>query len=133
MARSAGITITGDKKLTRKLEQFEAKVAKKIVRKAMREAMRPMHAAVKGNMPVGETGGMKRSVKLRALKRSRRGFGIEVHVESPGVGAVEFGTVDQPPQAPTRRAFDEEAARARRRVIDLIWQGIRAEAEAKGT
>jgi hypothetical protein len=62
------------------------------VRQALRKAMKPMADRVRENVPEGGTGAMKETVKLRALPRSRRGFGVQVEVESPGVRAVEFGT-----------------------------------------
>lgn len=122
------ITIQGEKTLTRKLAALESKVARKVVRQAMRAAMKAMLAEVKQNVPVGETGDMKASTKLRAMKRSRRGFGLEVIVESPGVGAVEFGTVDQAPQAPLRRAFEAQAGAVRDDAIRRIRDGILKEA-----
>lgn len=128
---TAKITIQGQRKLTRKLNNLEPKVAKKVVRQAMRAAMKPMHATFKANLPVGETGNLKRSAKLRAARRSRKGFGIVVIATGPGVGGIEYGDSNQPPQAPGRRAFDSEADGARRRVIDLMWAGIEAEAKAK--
>jgi len=76
MAKKAFI-ITGDKKLNRALFRLEKTEAKKIVRKAAREALRPVLSQAKANAPE-DTGRLVASLKIRALKRSRKRFGATV-------------------------------------------------------
>ena len=77
MARSASITVTGIKELDRQLRELDAKLAKTYVRKAMRKSLVPVKDQAKKNAPV-DTGHLKKSIKIRAAKRSRKQFGAVV-------------------------------------------------------
>lgn len=65
------IIITGVKELMEKLDQFEPKLRKKILRKTLRKAAKPVLATARRYVPV-DTAALKKSLKVRALKRSRR-------------------------------------------------------------
>ena len=71
------LVATGFKELDRKLRDFEPKVAKKAVRRASREALRPVHRAAQRNAPF-ETGLLEQSIKVRAIKRTRKAIGSQV-------------------------------------------------------
>lgn len=71
------ISMLGDKKLQRQLSKLPARVEKRIVRKALRAAARPVLRAAKQKCPV-DTGALKKGLKIRARKRSRKSFGVDV-------------------------------------------------------
>ena len=76
MARSA-IAVTGIDELDRQLRLLDANLGKKYVRKAMRKSLIPVREQAKKNAPV-DTGHLRNSIKIRALKRSRKRFGAAV-------------------------------------------------------
>lgn len=65
------------REIVRRLDQVEQKLERKILRKAAREAARPIRAKAESHAPV-RTGRLKRSIKIRASRRSRRTFGVNV-------------------------------------------------------
>ena len=65
------IWITGDKAVDRRLKKFTLKLQKKIFRKVVRKAAEPVLATARANVPV-DSGDLKKSLKVRAMKRSRR-------------------------------------------------------------
>lgn len=80
------------------------KDAKKFLNKILRKNMKPLQKAVVAAAPVGtgrgEHGSIKKNVKIRAYKRSRKGFGIQVFIRGTSRGTdpywsgmVERGTV----------------------------------------
>lgn len=94
------LKIDGLKELGQQLETLPAKVAKKILRPATRKAAKPLAAECKAAAPVGPTGNLRRSFKVRAMKiRGRRKKNtVGVVITSPGQGLaphahlVEKGT-----------------------------------------
>jgi HK97 gp10 family phage protein len=65
------ITITGDRTVDRRLKQFGPKLAKKIFSKVIRKAAKPVLETARNAVPV-DSGDLRRSLKIRARKRSRR-------------------------------------------------------------
>ncbi|NDD52970.1 hypothetical protein EBZ39_03680 [bacterium] len=100
MGVKLSIQIDGLAELGKQLEALPAKVAKKILRPAIRKAAKPVAAECKATAPVGPTGNLKRSFKVRAMKLRgrRRKNGVGVVITSPGSGRaphahlVEKGT-----------------------------------------
>lgn len=76
------IKLEGARELDRKLRELPRKLQRKVIRQALRAGMRPIHEAAKQNAPVA-TGLLKQSIKLRAMKRNRRGV-IGVKIETEG-------------------------------------------------
>lgn len=76
-SRGIDISILGDKELAAKLNALPLAVQRKIVRKAMRPAAKPVLASVKAATPV-DRGVLRRKLKLRALRRSRRVQGLMI-------------------------------------------------------
>ena len=68
----AFFSLTGNKALDAKFLSLPLKVRKKILRTSLRPPMKPMHAAARAGAPV-RTGRTRRSVKLKAQKRTRKG------------------------------------------------------------
>lgn len=84
------LRIQGDKQLIRKFNELPVKVEKTIARKATREAGRPMLAEAKRNAPVA-TGKLRKSLKLRALRRSRKGrVGVTVGTSNREFSGEQF-------------------------------------------
>lgn len=81
------IILTGDKALDRNLHQLEAKLQRKVFNRAGREAVKPIAAKARQNAPK-DTGRLRKSIKVRATKRSRRGVGIKV---TTGDRSGDFG------------------------------------------
>ena len=93
-----GLIVTGDEQLDRTLAALEPKLQKRAIRKATRAASKQVLATARQRVPSDE-GDLERSLKVRALKRSRNRVGHQVLV-SDGLfegdefygGFVEFGT-----------------------------------------
>ena len=112
------VKLIGDKRLARKFKNMEPKLQKKILRSSLRKAARPIQQAAKQNVPV-QSGDLRRSIKIRAAKRSRRTrnqVGIRISTNSGDNlfqgqtfygGFLEFGTSRIAPVAFMKRAFDE--------------------------
>ena len=66
-----GFAITGIAEVDRALRLFEPKLRKKIERSAIRKAAKPVLASAKAKAPAGPTGDLIKSLKIRALPRSR--------------------------------------------------------------
>lgn len=70
-----GVVVTGVKEIDRRLRRLEPRVGKKVIRQAIRKALRPVLAAAKANAPV-ESGALRRSIKIRAVKSKLRRKGV---------------------------------------------------------
>ncbi len=109
-------TLTGDKALDRRLKKMEPKLAKSLQRKAVRKAAKPVLETAKDEVPK-DTRDLERSLKIRALKRSRRNRGVVgVRVVTGDQfftgdtfygGFLEYGTQDIIPFGFMRAANDQ--------------------------
>ncbi|XZE36547.1 HK97-gp10 family putative phage morphogenesis protein [Pirellulaceae bacterium SH501] len=77
MPRKITMVLTGSEELNRKLEELTSKQAKEAIRKAARPALQPTLAAARANAPK-RSGRLQRSIKIRAIKRSRSRVGARV-------------------------------------------------------
>lgn len=137
MAVSPKFIVTGDKALDRALRTLEPRVARKVVRQAMRAAMKGMKTAIESTAPVGDTGALAASVKIRAGRRSRGKMSILVGLEDTTfqgeryyAAFVEYGTADMPGQGYMREALDTRGEIARQDAMRRIRDGIEREAAA---
>lgn len=88
VARAVTVVLTGDKKLNRRLKKLAGKDAKKAVRKSLRPALKPIHQQAKANArQFKKTGKLGRSIKIRSIKRTRKGFGARV---TTGTATTDF-------------------------------------------
>ncbi len=71
------LILTGDKKLNRRLNRLKLNLGKKIARKAGRKALRPVRDQARKDSPK-KTGTLRKSIKIRSIKRSRFKFGARV-------------------------------------------------------
>lgn len=132
--------VTGVEDIDRKLADLEGAIAKKIFRKAIREAARPMLQQVKANAPVG-SGELKKSIKLRAIKRSRVSFGMRIGTDAGDYQGkqyyapmVELGHKHGKRGLPNRKqipgrhfirkAFKDTAQSVKDDALKLILEGI---------
>lgn len=136
------VVVTGHRKIDRKLRGLEPKVAKKVIRQSFRRNMKPVLTEAKALSPV-DTGAMRKAMKLRAGKRSRKyaarmlitirpeDIDRDVYLladEAPYPVYPEFGTEYQEAQEPLRRAANQSRKPFRRAVAKDILRGIEAEA-----
>ena len=90
MAVTGSIKLIGGKELDRKLKALPRKVAKKILRQALRAGAKIILAQAKANAPVA-TGQLKKSLKVRAMKRTRKGtVGFKVQTKAGDFKGDEF-------------------------------------------
>ncbi len=73
------IVVTGSEVINERLAKLTNKEAKDAIRKASRTALRPLLERCKSTCPV-KSGKMRQSIKLRAMKRSRKSVGSTVTV-----------------------------------------------------
>jgi len=126
---NAPFHVTGVPAADKALSQFSDQLQKKILTKSLRKAAKIITAAAKSMAPA-ESGGLKRSIKPKAKKRSRKTahiVGIRVLTNwqtykagfNP-VGFVEFGTQYQPAKPFMRPAADSNRAQ----VINFFKQDV---------
>lgn len=77
MARKVTIVLTGSEALNRKLLELTSKQAKEAIRKAARPALQPTLQMARALCPV-KSGKLRRSLKIRAIRRTRTGVGMRV-------------------------------------------------------
>ena len=125
------IKLTGDKAVDKWLAEFEPKLRKKVLNQSARKGMKIVQAAAKAKAPVGETGALKSSIKVRATKRSRKSFGIDVRITRPTDEkaawygpSVEFGDKDQDGRNFLEDAFKTAGPQAEQVAIDDLRKGI---------
>lgn len=125
------VTVIGAAELEKKLMSFEPKLARKVIRKALREAAKPVLAAAKANVPVDE-GDLKKSLKVKALKKRKKGtYTIQV-ATSDGwfkgdqfYGAfLEFGTSKMAARPFIRPAYDSQEGVAGKIIMQHLRKGI---------
>ena len=71
------LILTGDAKLNRQLARLSSNEAKKVIREAARPVMKRVLPRVKMATPY-KTGLLMRSIKITAIKRSRKRFGVRM-------------------------------------------------------
>lgn len=131
------VVITGIKEIDRKLKRLEPKVQKKVLRQSMRSGLKVMAAEVKSQVPV-ETGLTRSAVKVKAVKRKKRGsIELEVAVGSkPGLTKQSGGkpvfypaVVEYKHDPFMRRSFTAKGEEARQTTMRLLRDGIEREAK----
>ena len=135
------LIVTGARETIAALGLMETALEKKVLRTAMREAARPILEHAKAHAPV-RTGLARRSLKIRAIKRTRKGnVGVVVQTRDGDfkgdafyVSFYEYGSSHQPARPFMRGAFDTQKGQAlliAQREIDAgiqkgasgIWKG----------
>lgn len=131
------IKLEGAKELEKQFKSLEPKIAKKLVRQSLRKAAKPILAAARTKCPV-DTGELKKSIKIRAMKRRKNSFGVLIgtalkwFVGDAFYGAfVEFGTSKMSARPFMRPAFDEKKGEAEQILVQEIREGL-SEAVKRG-
>lgn len=141
MAGFVNIKLTGDKELQKNLKKLTFALQKKITRKALRAAAKPVLAAAKAAVPTvtgKRTQIIKRKLKIKALKRSRRSIGVQIvtpTVEELGLNesessnynyivAIELGTSDTPANPFLRNSLETHRASSTAIAASEIKKGI---------
>ena len=121
MSGIVSITLTGDVKLLTKLKRLGNKDQKAAIRKASRAAARPILQKARELAP-RRKGALARSLKLRAIKRSRTRIGVRIStstLESVFQGKtfygafLEFGTKRIAARHFMQRAVDQTKEQAK--------------------
>lgn len=90
------MSVRGDKEIISKLKKLEKKLTKKIITRAARTAMKPVMQAAKSYAPK-QSGTLRKAIKLRALKKNRRGnIGVRVAISDKWfVGKMFYGAFQE--------------------------------------
>jgi len=89
------IHVEGLREATQSLDELEKKVRNKIIRKAQREGCKEIQAEKKRLAPVGETGELKKSIKVRSAKRKKDRIStlVQTRIEdAPHGPLLNYGT-----------------------------------------
>ena len=128
------IKVTGGDKVLKNLTTLEPKIANKILRTNIREAAKELASGVKTNAPVGETGTLRRAVKVRANKRKKGNVGVSVVIDKASFGNEwyatfpEFGSKFQAGQHTTEDVFKAKGQNLADSLREKILQAILKEA-----
>lgn len=120
---SVQISISGDKALIKSLKALPKLVARRCLRQAMRPAMKIVRDEAKQNAPV-DTGLTKKSIKVRAMRRSTKFIGIDVQIGTFYGSFLEYGTSKLPPKPFMKPAFDDVGDKAKADAISRLRQLI---------
>lgn len=121
---AAGVTIVGVEELIKKLKELPEKLEKKLIRSSLRVAGNILLRRTKDECPIGvgtkNPGALKKSLKLRAPRRSRKNKGkIRLRIITNAEdnlfkgdtyygGFVEFGhRIGKRPRAAAKRKFGD--------------------------
>lgn len=138
---SAGldISVLGSTELERQFKKLASSEQRKVARRALRKAARPIQAAAKSLAPK-DLGNMARTIKIRAVRRSRKHVGVIVRTgtrDDLGISDdnkwyypahVELGTQHLPARPFMRPALDHN----RDRSIAILRREIAAGIVAAG-
>jgi hypothetical protein len=130
------IALTGDRRIDRKLRKLLPAAARKIFRAQMRARLKRTHSVARADAPRGDTGQMRRRIKVRAGNRSRSSINMVVGIyekdfaELAKAGewyypAVEFGlkAENRRPEGTLKKTFRSDGPSAR----DDVCRGILAD------
>lgn len=128
----AEASIRGEKELIRALNGMERKVRNKILRTELKAGAKTLAEASKAIAPVGETGVIKRAIKVKSArtKKGQIGFNAEIakgknQTDDGWYGPfVDLGTKHQMAQQFMEKPFDQMADKLGEQIIERIWQGI---------
>ena len=109
------LVLTGDKELDAKLAKLKSADAKRAFRKAARATIKPFKEDVKQALP-SKSGALKKSTKVRSMKRSRQAIGVRVSVDAVPYGRfVLLGTKRIKGRRTIRNEADKQRASIQRK------------------
>lgn len=142
-AGSGGLfALTGIKKLDKNLALLDRKAQRATVQKGCRVAAKIVAERMRSFAPV-RTGALKAAIRVRAMKRSRKGFGVNAIVgkgwfkgDTFYAGFMEWGAKKHRHfgrgKSPLKgveymtRAYDETKGQARDALVKSILEGIKS-------
>jgi HK97 gp10 family phage protein len=109
MAETVSINLFGHKELIRALEQLPVAVENRVLKFALREAAKPMLKAARANAPVGRSGLLKKSIKIRTMKRKkgRVGFTVGASRDNLPTGKAFYGYFQEKGWVTGKRTADD--------------------------
>lgn len=112
------VLITGDAAVNRKLARLRTTEAKKVLRKAARPAMKPVLNQIRSAARAFKrTGQLAKSIKLRALPRSRKRFGVRIIAKTKYAAPQEWGwRIGTKGSGRRGRIYDRRTGRVRRKI-----------------
>lgn len=129
------LVVTGDKQLTRQLNALGGPKAKEFHRKASRKAAKPILDKAK-QVVSAKTGRLRKSLTIRAAKRSRKSIGVRVtQREGAFKGDAFYGGFQEMGWRPGKRSRQSRRKRGRderTRKVPGKWQMRQAGTEAEG-
>ena len=143
------VTMIGDKEVIKLFKELPEKVQKKFARESMRKEAKRLVEKVKAASPVltgskyRKGGSLKKSWKVKALRRSRKRIGVYVESgprEKLGIAAnapgyypahVELGTRTRAAKPFLRPVIRANRDSSQKRIGRLIGKAIEKEANAK--
>ena len=143
----ANIKLQGARRLDRKLRMLPTRLAKKGIRQGLRAGAKIVHAQAVANAPV-DTELLKKSLKVRAIKRRRGSIGVAVQTKDGNFkGETFYGAFQElgwkhgsrklgnarkqiPGKHYMKRAAESKKEEAAQAVADVIAVGVVREAKA---
>lgn len=135
--KGVDLVLLGVPELHRALKDFDKAVHKKVIRYAVRQAAKPVLDEARRLVPV-KTGALRKSLRIRALKRQRKRTSIGVQVvtgeeffkgDTYYGGFLEFGTKRMAPKPFLRPARDRAKDRAIVEFRSALLPGLQREIE----
>lgn len=138
--RVTSFELEGFEDVIAKLGDLPKTLEKKIVRKALRVGGKIILKEARRLAPKGPTGKLKKTIKLKSVKRSRKRIGVyirtgtrsELGIKKKDKGyypfSVEFGTQFSLASPYMRPALKNNADRARKEIGKEIKKGLEIEA-----
>ena len=132
----AEITIQGYDDVIRNLKQLDHKIQLKVMRSALRAGAKVIQRNARQLVPT-DTGNMKKNIKLKSLKRSKKQMGVNIVTgtrESMGIPqkgkgyypfSVEYGTSEMKAQPFMRPALEGNRVAATKAIGDTLEKGIK--------
>ncbi|WP_254513878.1 HK97-gp10 family putative phage morphogenesis protein [Anatilimnocola floriformis] len=142
MTKPQTIKVEGLPQLIKALGEFEKKIFNKVLKKAFREGAKVSQKAIKALIPKGETGALRKALKVRTLARKKDRVGISVQMGEGSFqgatfygGFLEWGTKNKEGQTKIearefiKKGFNDSKEAAAAAMVRTIKEGINAAAK----
>lgn len=132
------VTFTGSAEVKAIFDAMPGKVQKKLIRHALRAAAKAIQEDAKRIAP-DETGALAKSIKVRAMKRSRTRVGVQVFTDSDSLQTdgkkgyyaafTELGTSREAAQPFLRPALEGNKGQAQSMIASDIKDAVESQGE----
>lgn len=124
MAKSR-FKIEGIKELQHALKELP-KEMKKVIRESTKEASQNFARELRADFEV-DTGETIDSIKVRAMKRSRKSIGYMATIDTPYAGSVEYGTEEIEGRGSGRHSFQKNVETQAKGLENNLLKGMERE------